>query len=491
MYLEKNPTDEMKDSSEEGPMSVRLAKQELSGEKKYFELFLRDRTVRLRQGYQDRMKRKIVTLVNRAAARKYYDKILKRKTEAGFRVLNERKNERVQSRMDVSCRRDKTAEQQSLPLQSPSLRASESPAEQRQMTQCSQGRESDNEYEMDYERMTQLLLRGLNAELPKKINWKPLKLWKKMDGSEDINASYYQIDLKQKLAGSCHQLLLCLIKGGSGRVVKRVVKLARDPDEDNYYHFEVERQVAYYLSRIAKTINKTVVARTDVSIWPVEIIQFDYICNDRVQVDKWAVAQAPFLPEEKWVFVKVEPNSGKPCIRDPSVGRYQHAFAAVTKGVDLLRDWQGFGVPQDKFLAVCKQYDAPEGAEQIRIRENSRLAFTLVVIDPVLITIESHFRKNNPTDFGFKAMDEWIEDHDCVLCKCANWHLVSPLVFGIADPRQRFFGETVDPDTMEAVRRCRELLDIFTEGDENSNSREQCSVDLGPRPENYQRPYLI
>lgn len=476
-------------------MSVRLGRRELDDSQKFFELYLRDRSVRLRQGSQDKMKRKIVTLANRVAAVKYYQKILKRKKWEGFRVLNERKSEgsheRSKSSMDVSCDKDKLQPQAALALPSPSIHPSESPAEPRPMTQCSQGRESDEEYEMDYERMTQLLLRGLKAELPSLLTWKPLKLWKKMDGSEDRNASYYQIDLKQKLAGSCHQLLLCLIKGGCGRVVKRIVKLARDPDEDNYYHFEVERQVAYYLSRIAKTINQTVVARTDVSIWPVEIIQFDYIGEDHVQVDKWAVAQAPFLPEDKWVFVKVEPNSGKPCIRDPSVGRYQHAFAAVTKGVDLLRDWQGFGVPQEKFLEVCKQYDAPEGAEQVRIRDNSRIAFTLVVIDPVLITIESHFRKNNPTDFGFKAMDEWTEDHDCVLCKCANWHLVSPLVFGIADPGQRFFSETAPPNTMEAVRRCRELLDIFTEGDETSNSQECCSVDLGPRPENYQRPYLI
>lgn len=486
MFRENNQTDEMKDSSEEGPMSVRLSKQEASGAERIFELYLSERTVRLRQGYQDKMKKKVVTLRTRVAALAYYEKILKRKTETGFRILHQLKNERAPS----TPGQDPSAQRPSSAVPSPSVRMSESPAEPRQMTPCSQGRDTDNEYEMDYERMTQLLLRGLKTELPSSIRWKPLKLWKKMDGSEDTNAKYYQIDLKQKLAGSCHQLLLCLIKGGCGRVVRRIVKLARDPDEDNYYHFEVERQVAYYLSRIAKTINQTVVARTDVSIWPVEIIQFDYVADDHVQVDKWAVAQAPFLPEEKWVFVKVEPNSGKPCIRDPSVGRYQHAFAAVTKGVDLLRDWQGFGVPQDKFLAVCKQYDAPEGAEQIRIRENSHIAFTLVVIDPVLITIESHFRKNNPTDFGFKAMDEWTEDHDCVLCKCDNWHLVSPLIFGIADPGQRFFTETVPPNMMEAVRRCRELLDIFTEGDQTSNSLERCSVDLGPKPEHYQRPYL-
>jgi len=157
----------------------------------------------------------------------------------------------------------------------------------------------------------------------------------------------------------------------------------------------------------------------------------------------------------------------------------------------LLRDWQGFGVPQDKFLEVCKKYGVQEGVEQIRIRDKPRMAFTLVVIDPVLITIESHFRKNNPTDFGIKAMDEWTEDHDCNLCKCSNWHLVSPLVFGIADPGQRFFSETTPAEMMEPIRRCRELLDIFNEGDTKSCPEESCNVDLGPKPENYQRPYLI
>jgi len=280
-------------------MSVRLQRQELDGSEKFFELYLRNSTVRLRKGCQDKIRRKVITLINRTAALKYYHKILKRKKEEGFIVTNERKSERSKPSMNDSCKEEKSIQQPIIALASPSIHASESPAEPRPMTQCSQGRESDEEYEMDYERMTQLLLRGLKTELPSFIKWKPLKLWRKMDGSEDRNANYYQIDLKQKLAGSCHQLLLCLIKGGCGRVVKRIVKLARDSDEDNYYHFEVERQVAYYLSRIAKTINQTVVARTDVAIWPVEIIQFDYVGADHVQVDKWAVAQAPFLPEEK------------------------------------------------------------------------------------------------------------------------------------------------------------------------------------------------
>merc|ERR1719229_1932233 len=117
---------------------------------------------------------------------------------------------------------------------------------------------------MDYDVMAEILQQGINRPTPTNIDWKPLKLWKKMDGTVDKHASYHQVKLSSRLAGSCHELLLFLIRPGNDetRIVKRIIKLARDEEEDNEYHFEVERQVAYYLSRVAKTINHNVHART-------------------------------------------------------------------------------------------------------------------------------------------------------------------------------------------------------------------------------------
>eukprot|EP00483_Globobulimina_turgida_P008333 UN08350 len=139
---------------------------------------------------------------------------------------------------------------------------------------------------------------------------------------------------------------------------------------------------------------------------------------------KYATVQAPFLPAKGTnnIFVKIEPNSGKACVADSIVGRYQHLFSSITRGLDLIRDWQGYGVSQSIFLNVCQKFNVEKDAiSQIKIRKNKILQSqtqVLVVIDPVLTTYNAHYFTNNPTDFGIKAIDEWIEYHNCQKCRC-------------------------------------------------------------------------
>ena len=206
---------------------------------------------------------------------------------------------------------------------------------------------------------------------------------------------------------------MVIMVASKGEIFTRLIKLARDPDEDNQHHFEVERKVYQYLSKIAKCMNKCYHSRYDVCIWPVETIYFEYKGNM-----KWATVQAPFLPRDNSCFVKIEPNSGKPCVDDPIVGRYQHAFAALTRGLDLVRDWQGYGVTTNVFLKQCDISNVKEAKSQIIKRDNHNITYTLVVIDPVLTTCTAHYETNNPTDFGVKALDEWKTNHDCERCRC-------------------------------------------------------------------------
>ncbi len=108
------------------------------------------------------------------------------------------------------------------------------------------------------------------------------------------------------------------------------------------------------------------------------------------------------------------------------VGRYQHAFAAMTRGLNLVRDWQGYGVDTESFLKQSEKY-CPEAIPQIAVKgvKNTRI---LVMIDPVLTTYDAHYETNNPTDFGVKAMDEWLETHDCERSNCS--HFVGFSFFG-------------------------------------------------------------
>jgi len=228
---------------------------------------------------------------------------------------------------------------------------------------------------------------------------------------------------------------------------------------------------------MALMVNNHFETRTDVCIWPVETVQFKY----KGQL-KWATIQPPFLPEPRTnnIFVKIEPNSGKPCVDDPVVGRYQHLFAAITRGLDLIRDWQGYGTSQSTFLSVCNKFKVnKEAVSQIRIRKNQRMqrqTQVLVVIDPVLTTYNAHYETNNPTDFGVKAIDEWKMNHDCIRCRCKYFHLLSTtctevneegMQFGIADPDQCFFNpNTIGKETLRAIQKCRYSLDIWCGDDE-------------------------
>eukprot|EP01084_Bolivina_argentea_P144060 252860_1 len=359
------------------------------------------------------------------------------------------------------------------------------------------GRSSDNEYEMDYEKMSHVMNDALNAEIDEdELEWKPLKVWIRYNEYHDKRGEYAMATQVKRIAGSCHELMVVYMRSSSfehekGIIYKRLLKLARDPEEDNKHHFDTERNVSQYLSRMALMINNTFVSRSDVCIWPVETVQFEY--NGEL---KWATIQPPFLPKPRTnnVFVKIEPNSGKPCVMDATVGRYQHLFASITRGLDLIRDWQGYGVSQDTFLDVCRTFHVQkEAITQIKVRKNSRLqkqTQVLVVIDPVLTTYNAHYETNNPTDFGVKAIDEWKAHHDCIRCRCKHAHLLSTqcteenkegMQFGIADIDQSFFNQNTIPKHMaQEIAKCRYDLNIWCGDDyfdednkENENDTQQ------------------
>eukprot|EP00484_Ammonia_sp_Unknown_P001159 CAMPEP_0197022378 /NCGR_PEP_ID=MMETSP1384-20130603/3289_1 /TAXON_ID=29189 /ORGANISM="Ammonia sp." /LENGTH=743 /DNA_ID=CAMNT_0042450421 /DNA_START=90 /DNA_END=2321 /DNA_ORIENTATION=+ len=355
------------------------------------------------------------------------------------------------------------------------------------------GRSSDDEYEMDYEKMSNVMNEALNKKVDTStLEWKPLKLWIRFNEYHDLKGEYAFAPQIKRIAGSCHELLVIFMRSSSfeserGVVYKRLLKLARDPEEDNKHHFETERKVCQYLTRIASTVNQQFVSRNDVCIWPVETIQFEY--NGQL---KWATIQPPFLPHKSTnkIFVKIEPNSGKPCVDDPVVGRYQHLFASVTRGLDLIRDWQGYGVSQDVFLNVCQKFNVQkEAVTQIKVRKHKQLqkqTQVLVVIDPVLTTYNAHYETNNPTDFGVKAIDEWKFNHDCVRCRCKYFHLLSSNItdanpdgmqFGIGDPDQVFFNMATMPKSVyQEIQRCRYDLNIWC-GDEFMDQFEQTQDD--------------
>ncbi|ETO13016.1 hypothetical protein RFI_24359, partial [Reticulomyxa filosa] len=325
----------------------------------------------------------------------------------------------------------------------------------------STGRSSDAQYEMEYDKMSQLMKQTVNAEKPAVIDWKPLTKWIRFDDSVDSKAHYAFAPMERRIAGSCHELLIAYLKSSDGQVVTRLVKLARDPSENNEYHFEVERKVAQYLAKIAHCVNHIFHSRNDVCIWPVETIYFEHD-----GVSKWATVQPTFLPSDHCLFVKIEPNSGRPCVNDPVVGRYQHCFAAITKGLNLIRDWQGYGVKHATFLQQCQFHCVPEARAQVRRRDNFDSAFVLVVIDPVLTTCHSHYETDNPTDFGVKALDEWIETHNCTRCQCSYFNLLPEIRFGFADPTQPFFDDKLSPIALKHIEQCRRELNIWC-GDED------------------------
>merc|ERR1712228_791214 len=292
---------------------------------------------------------------------------------------------------------------------------------------------------------------ALNKEIPSDLCWKPLSLWIRFNEYFDKMGEYALAPQTKRIAGSCHELLVVYMRSSSfeselGIVYKRLLKLARDPDEDNKVHFEFEGKM------------------------------------------KWATIQTPFLPQAETnnIFVKIEPNSGKPCVDDPIVGRYQHLFSAITRGLNLVRDWQGYGVPQDVYLEVCRRSNVEnEAMQQIEIRKNKRLqkqCQVFVIIDPVLTTFCAHFETNNPTDFGVKAIDEWKFNHDCIRCRCKYFNLKSTqitddndegMLFGIADPNQTFFyADKMNKKQIENIKKCRYDLNIWC-GDDSDDENEE------------------
>merc|ERR1712157_214926 len=226
--------------------------------------------------------------------------------------------------------------------------------------------------------------------------------------------------------------------------------------------------------------------RTEVAVWPVETVHFEY--EGKM---KWATIQTPFLPQKETnnIFVKIEPNSGKPCVDDPIVGRYQHLFAAVTRGLNLVRDWQGYGVSQDVYLEVCRRSNVEKDAmRQIKVAKSERLQKqkqVFVIIDPVLTTYNAHFETNNPTDFGVKAIDEWKSNHDCIRCRCKYFFLKPTqctaandegMLFGIADPDQFFFEkDKMSATVFQNIMQCRYDLNVWC-GDNNNDNDDNGSA---------------
>ena len=144
------------------------------------------------------------------------------------------------------------------------------------------GRSSDDEYEMDYEKMSYVMNHALNKNVDyNSLEWKPIKLWIRFDEYHDLKGEYALAPQLKRIAGSCHELLIIYMRSSSFEhekdiVYKRLLKLARDPEEDNKHHFETERKVSQYLYRMASMINNNFKTRNDVCIWPVETIQFEY-----------------------------------------------------------------------------------------------------------------------------------------------------------------------------------------------------------------------
>ena len=142
--------------------------------------------------------------------------------------------------------------------------------------------------------------------------------------------------------------------------------------------------------------------------------------------------------------------------------------------MDLIRDWQGYGVSQSVFLNVCSKFNVQkEAVSQIKVRKKRFQSQTqvLVVIDPVLTTYNAHYETNNPTDFGVKAIDEWKSNHDCIRCRCKYFNLFSVnrtetnpdgMQFGVADPDQMFFNkEKINKNVYKQIQKCRYDLNIW------------------------------
>ena len=158
--------------------------------------------------------------------------------------------------------------------------------------------------------------------------------------------------------------------------------------------------------------------------------------------------------------------------------RYQHAFAAIARGLTLVRDWQGYGVSQSTFYSVCKKFNVhKDSIPHVRERKESVQDQTqvLVLIDPSLTTCDAHWG-NSDMDWGLESIDCWKENHDCIRCRCKYFHLksstcteVNPdgMQFGLADLDQDFFDrECLPTGTFAVIQKCRRSLGVWCGDDD-------------------------
>ena len=162
--------------------------------------------------------------------------------------------------------------------------------------------------------------------------------------------------------------------------------------------------------------------------------------------------------------------------------RYQHVFAAITRGLNLVCDWQGYSLSQSTFFAVCKKFEVnkEEVSHVLKRREDiQQRTQVLVLIDPMLATPDAHFGRDD-TNYGTKAFAEWKKHHNCASCRCSHFKLnenPKGMQFGIADPDQYFFDQDIPKETMLAVKECRHKINIWCGNDSQKKNEETQSVE--------------
>ena len=291
-------------------------------------------------------------------------------------------------------------------------------------------RSSDEEYIMeDFDRI---------AEVIEELSLKPFDKTKKMEkiiklkdvkGRVFQNLSYYIVDHELKIGGGTHKLFVIKIKFRDG-LQTRLLKMARDEEEDTEEHFERERLDTIYMTELAKRLNTSYDVNHNLFIWPVETVLLEVDGEER-----FGLLQAPFIApdnEKRYCFNKVDPNIGKYFDFDPVIQRYQHYTAAASKGKYLVRDWQGFRVDNKTFKNALRSNGLLDN--QYTKKDN-----VYILIDFVLVTAHSHFNTCNMLDYGMEAMQEWKNYHSCKDCRCSKFQLSEEIYFGLEDDDIEFF----------------------------------------------------
>ena len=291
-------------------------------------------------------------------------------------------------------------------------------------------RSSDDEYIMeDFDKIAEALEDLVNRPFDKTKKMEKIITLKTMKDKVYQNLSYYIVDDELKIAGGTHKLFVIKIKFRDG-LKTRILKLARDDEEDRQDHFERERKDAIYVTEIAKHMNSSLDINYNLFVWPLETVLLEIDGEER-----WGILQAPFItPDDDnfYCFNKVEPNIGKPFDFDPRIQRYQHYMAAMGKGMCLVRDWQGFYVDSKTFKNVLRKNDLLDN-------QYAKKDYVYVLIDFVLVTSHSHFNTRNMLDYGMEAMLEWKKYHSCKECRCHKFKLLDEIYFGLNDNDQEFF----------------------------------------------------